>query len=141
MLILAGASVAGFVTGALSPGSAGFVGIVWALWAVLAAWQGRHIALWWLRRFVVTDRRMMLVTGGLFRSLEMMPLNKVTDLNVRRSFTGRLLGYSEFIIGSAGQKQALRSVSFVPNPEYRYSEIVALASPSMAGRDEDDPGS
>jgi uncharacterized protein YjbI with pentapeptide repeats/membrane protein YdbS with pleckstrin-like domain len=140
LLILAGASVAGFVTGALSPGSAGFVGIVWALWAVLAAWQGRHIALWWLRRFVVTDRRMMLVTGGLFRSLEMMPLNKVTDLNVRRSFTGRLLGYGEFIVGSAGQKQALRSVSFVPNPEYRYSEIVVLASPSMAGRDEGDPG-
>ena len=46
----------------------------------------------------------------------MMPLTKVTDMSFKRSFPGRLLGYGEFIVESAGQDQALRNVRIYSVP-------------------------
>ena len=46
----------------------------------------------------------------------MMPLNKVTDMSFQRSFPGRLMGYGEFIVESAGQNQALDRVGLFRIP-------------------------
>jgi len=51
----------------------------------------------------------------------MMPLAKVTDMSFQRPPMGRLLGYGEFIVESAGQNQALRIVDHLPYPEQLYS--------------------
>ena len=56
----------------------------------------------------------------------MMPLAKVTDMSFQRSAMGRLLGYGEFIVESAGQNQALRNVDRLPYPEQLYLEICGL---------------
>src|SRR5947207_14868028 len=45
-LILAGAHLAGFVTGPAPRGTAGFVRLVWVLWTVLAVRQAWNIATW-----------------------------------------------------------------------------------------------
>jgi hypothetical protein len=37
--------------------------LVWLVWAGLAAFFGWHFLEWWFGRFVVTDRRFILVTG------------------------------------------------------------------------------
>ena len=68
----------------------------------------------------------------------MMPLTKVTDMSFRRSFAGRLLGYGEFIVESAGQDQALRNVEFIPYPEQLYLLICGMLFPSSASDAEDD---
>ena len=54
------------------------------------------------------------------------PLIKVTDMSYQRPFVGRLLGYGEFVMESAGQDQALRTVSFVPKPDLLYLDICDL---------------
>jgi uncharacterized protein YjbI with pentapeptide repeats/membrane protein YdbS with pleckstrin-like domain len=141
MLITAGTLVAGILTATAPPGSARFAGIVWALWAVLAAWQGWKIALWWRRYFVITDRRMMLVSGLLDRRVGLMPLAKVTGMRLNQTRLGRAFGYAEFIAESAGEKQALSRLGFVPHPGQLYQELLALIFPRTAGRDEGDPGS
>ena len=56
----------------------------------------------------------------------MLPLAKVTDMSFRRTTIGRLLGYGEFIVESAGQDQALRNVKFIPYPEQLYLEVCGL---------------
>jgi len=58
--------------------------------------------------------------------VNMMPLSKVTDMSFQRSATGRILGYGEFIVESAGQDQALRNVRFLPYPEQLYLEVCGL---------------
>jgi len=68
-----------------------------------------------------------------------MPLTKVTDMSFQRTFPGRLLGYGEFIVESAGQDQALRRVRFIPYPEQLYLLICGMLFPSSAD-DEDDEG-
>ena len=56
----------------------------------------------------------------------MMPLTKVTDMSFQRSTLGRILGYGEFILESAGQDQALRVVDHIPYPEQLYLEVCGL---------------
>ena len=76
--------------------------------------------------FVVTSQRMLLQTGLVTRKVNMMPLSKVTDMSFQRSSLGRILGYGEFILESAGQEQALRVVDHLPYPEQLYLEVCGL---------------
>jgi uncharacterized membrane protein YdbT with pleckstrin-like domain len=85
---------------------------------------------WRVNYFVVTSQRMILTSGVLTRTVAMMPLAKVTDMSFQRSFWGRLFGYGEFILESAGQDQALRTVDHIPYPEQLYLEVCNLIFPS-----------
>ena len=76
--------------------------------------------------FLVTEHRVMLITGVLNRNVAMMPVAKVTDIALERSLGGRMLGYGEFILESAGQKQALRNVGHMPYPEQLYFEVSSV---------------
>jgi hypothetical protein len=68
----------------------------------------------------------VLTTGILTHKVNMMPLAKVTDMSFQRSAMGRLLGYGEFILESAGQDQALSNVEYIPYPEQLYLEVCGL---------------
>jgi membrane protein YdbS with pleckstrin-like domain len=112
--------------------------IMWAAWLVLLLrliWKAVN---WSVDYFVVTTERLLLTTGFLTRNVNMMPLTKVTDMSFRRTFPGRLLGYGEFIVESAGQDQALRNVGFIPYPEQLYLLICGMLFPSSAPDAEDD---
>jgi len=76
--------------------------------------------------FVVTSARLLLATGVVRKSVNMMPLTKVTDMRFERSPMGRLLDYGTFIVESAGQDQALRKVDHLPYPEQLYLEVCGL---------------
>jgi membrane protein YdbS with pleckstrin-like domain len=80
--------------------------------------------------FVVTSDRMLEASGVFTRKIAMMPLVKVTDMSFQRSTLGRLLGFGSFILESAGQDQALRTIDHVPYPEQLYLEICALIFPA-----------
>jgi hypothetical protein len=113
------------------------VWVVWAAWAVLVlnlAWQAVN---WAVDYFVVTSERILLTSGLLTRKVAMMPLSKVTDMSFQRSFAGRILGYGDFIVESAGQDQALRTVDHIPYPEQLYLLICGILFPnSDVRRDE-----
>jgi hypothetical protein len=50
-------------------------------------------------------------------------------MSFRRSAMGRVFGYGEFIVESAEQGQALRSVNFLPYPEQLYLQVCDLLFP------------
>jgi hypothetical protein len=80
--------------------------------------------------FVITTERLLLTTGLLTRKVAMMPLSKVTDMSFQRSFGGRILGYGELIVESAGQNQALDHVPYIPYPEQLYLLVCGMLFPS-----------
>jgi hypothetical protein len=82
--------------------------------------------------------RMVLVSGFVVRKVAMMPLVKVTDMSFQRSALGRLLGYGEFIVESAGEKQALRSINFLPYPEQLYLQVCDLLFPGAVAKTQQD---
>jgi len=129
-LLVAGLATATVVHGVLA-------GVLWIAWGVLLLRLIWKVFNWSVDYFVVTTERLLLTTGFLTRRVAMMPLTKVTDMSFRRTFPGRLLGYGEFIVESAGQDQALRNVEYIPYPEQLYLLVCGMLFPSSA---EDDDG-
>ena len=111
--------------------------VMWVAWLVLLLRLIWKLLNWSVDYFVVTSERLLLTRGFLTRRVNMMPLTKVTDMSFKRSFPGRLLGYGEFIVESAGQDQALRNVEFIPYPEQLYLLICGMLFPSSADDMED----
>jgi Bacterial PH domain len=129
LVALGGLVLTVVLQGSILKAQSGLMAIIWILWGILflrALWAA---ATWAVDYFVVTSQRMILTSGLLSRKVAMMPLNKVTDMSFQRSFAGRLLGYGEFIIESAGQDQALRNIPFIPYPEQLYLEVCNLLFP------------
>nr|WP_276612496.1 PH domain-containing protein [Kineococcus vitellinus] len=79
--------------------------------------------LWRNDWFMATDRRLLLTYGVFRRQVAMMPLSKVTDMSYNRSLAGRLLGYGELVMESAGQDRALSHVDRLPMPDQVYVRI------------------
>jgi hypothetical protein len=129
VIALGGLVLTVVLQGSILKAQSGLVAIIWILWGILflrALWA---VASWAVDYFVVTSQRMILTSGLLNRKVAMMPLNKVTDMSFQRPFAGRLFGYGEFIIESAGQDQALRNIPFIPYPEQLYLEVCNLLFP------------
>ena len=105
-------------------GSDGSLNILLLLWFGSLAWLG------WSefgRRkgfFVVTDKRVLKVTGIFSKDVPMMRHVKVTDLRFRRPWWGRPWDLGSIVFETAGQDQALREVSFVPHAQETYHLIV-----------------
>jgi uncharacterized membrane protein YdbT with pleckstrin-like domain len=133
---LGGLLVAGLLSATVVHGL--LAGIIWIGWLVLLLrliWKAVN---WSVDYFVVTSERLLLTRGFLTRRVNMMPLSKVTDMSFKRSFPGRLLGYGEFIVESAGQDQALRNVEYIPYPEQLYLLVCDMLFPSSADDEEED---
>jgi uncharacterized membrane protein YdbT with pleckstrin-like domain len=126
-LVLLGLAIAGFVSNSgVTHGNSTAILIIWGLWVLLLLWLGVKIWDWAVNYFVVTSHRLLLAQGVIVRKVGMLPLAKVTDMSFQRTTIGRILGYGEFIVESAGQDQALRNVKFIPYPEQLYLEVCGL---------------
>lgn len=99
---------------------------VWGIFLILLIWFALQVWEWLEDYFVVTSQRLLLATGIINREVNMMPLGKVTDMSFKRSAWGRILGYGEFVVESAGQDQALRNIRHLPYPEQLYLEVCGL---------------
>lgn len=128
------------------PAASALAGLVVLMWAdqrlplgvplardlLLAGWVALVARLVWRALewradwFVVTDRRLLLRSGIITRKVAMMPLIKVTDMSYSRPPAGRLFGYGEIVIESAGHDQALRRIRHLPRPDSLYLEICDL---------------
>lgn len=115
----------GYLTGLAAlkdrPSMVTIVIVAWGCCMVFFAWR---IADWYVDRFILTNKRVMVVKGLITRNVGMMPLLRVTDMKYVQSPMGRLLGYGTFELESAGQDQALSKVKNLPNPNELYLRIV-----------------
>lgn len=99
---------------------------VWWLWLIALAYLLWKIIAWSLEFFVVSEHRVMMITGVLNRKVAMMPAGKVTDIAFERPIVGRMLGYGSFVVETAGDEQAFREVYFMPYPEQLYLEVSSV---------------
>ena len=110
--------------------------------AVLGGLIGLHVLFAWQKnRFVLTNKRVMVVEGLIRRRVSMAPLLRVTDLRYEQSALGRLLNYGGFVIEGIGFFSRIRRIPTLPNPNELYLRIVEeiyepLAVEARLGRDE-----
>jgi membrane protein YdbS with pleckstrin-like domain len=100
------------------------VTVVILIWLAVMIWISWRVGDWWFDRFILTNKRVMVVKGIVTRNVAMMPLLRVTDMKYVQSPLGRMLNYGTFELESAGQDQALRKVDNLPNPNELYLRIV-----------------
>ena len=124
--VLIGLALAGWLTTAFAKANGTAILVIWILWGLVFLRLVIKVLEWGETYFVVTSQRFLLATGLVRRKVNMMPLSKVTDMSFQRSPMGRVLGYGEFILESAGQDQALNKVDHLPYPEQLYLEVCGL---------------
>lgn len=130
MLALIAIVLAGSIGWVTSPSSGSdtidlVAGVIALLFAARLGWRTWQ---WYADRIVVTDQRIFEVSGVLTRRVASMPLTRVTDMTYRRSLLGRLLGYGDLIVESAGQDQALSRLERLPKPDDFYRTITSLVT-------------
>ena len=94
------------------------------LWLAVISWVAWKVFDWYFDRFILTNKRVMVVNGIITRKVAMMPLLRVTDMKYEQSALDRMLSYGTFVLESAGQDQALREVKHLPNPNELYLRVV-----------------
>lgn len=116
--------IMGYLSGVFARNEAsGMMSSVVVIWLCVLSWVGWRVLDWYYDRFILTNKRVMVVAGIITRQVAMMPLLRVTDMKYQQSPMGRLLSYGTFILESAGQEQALRDIKHLPNPNELYLRI------------------
>lgn len=118
--VLLGLAQIGTLIGIVALGHAGVFGLIWL---GLSGFTGWKLTDWWCNRMVVTNRRVLAVRGVFATSVPNMPLAKVTDLTHTEPFLSKVLvtlritrhPYGRIVLESAGQKQGLEILNFVPD--------------------------
>jgi uncharacterized membrane protein YdbT with pleckstrin-like domain len=124
--VLAGLAAAGWASNSLTKGNDTAILIIWLLWLALLLWLVAKIIEWSVHRFVLTSKRVVLVSGVILRRVNAIPLDKITDIEFRQSQTGRLLGYGQFEVYSPSADPRMRTFKFLPYPAQLYLEASAL---------------
>jgi uncharacterized membrane protein YdbT with pleckstrin-like domain len=99
----------------------------------VAVYYGLRFAEWWMRHFIVSRRRVLLTSGVIARTVTLLPLRRITDLTWQETLLGQVLGYGTFRFESAGQDQALRHLTYMPDAQKRYRQVSELLFSSDYG--------
>ncbi|MEV0273258.1 PH domain-containing protein [Hamadaea sp. NPDC050747] len=136
----------GYLTGFLAKQDMPSLSVIAVVvYALVMGWVAWSVADWYYDRFILTNKRVMVVRGLITRNVAMMPLLRVTDMKYEQSPLGRMLNYGTFVLESAGQDQALREVKHLPNPNELYLRVVEemyepAAVEARLGREAEDEG-
>jgi uncharacterized membrane protein YdbT with pleckstrin-like domain len=113
--------------------------VLWyAQWVVMAR-LGFLMADWWDDYIMITDERLMSVTGLFASKMRDTPVSKITERDIQHSVIGNILGYGTIEIKSAGPV-ALQRLRFVPEPMTVYEAIAkstskdGLPAPASGGK-------
>jgi uncharacterized membrane protein YdbT with pleckstrin-like domain len=101
--------------------SAGLIVLV-----VACTYYALRVAEWWMRHFIVSTRRVLLISGVIVRTVTLLPLRRITDLTWKETALGQVLGYGTFRFESAGQQQALSEITYLPGADVLYVRVSAL---------------
>jgi hypothetical protein len=109
-------------------------------WVVLIAFLSGRALDASFTRYVLTDMRVLRVSGMLNRTVEFIPWAKVTDVSRRETFMQWLVGSATIRIESANERSAFREMTDVHRPDRFYDRLVRLvdgfqARPDLASLD------
>jgi len=93
----------------------------------------RELLIWWNRQYIVTNRRVIHISGVFNKNVIDSSLEKVNDVKMEQSFFGRLLGYGDVEILTASEL-GVNLFRRIENP-VRFKTVMLNAKEEM-GREE-----
>lgn len=106
--------------------------VLWYAQLGVLGWLAYRTLHWWDDHLMLTDKRIMRVTGVFTSKMEDMPISKVTDRTIQHSFMGILLHYNYMRLETAGQKQSLEHIPYIPHPHALYEAVTKI----VVGKDD-----
>lgn len=98
----------------------------------------RAVGRWQRRTLVVTDRRALLVHGGLSRRVAALPLDAIHDIEVVRVRPGWIFHYGGLVVSTGGSRDLMFGLRRLPDPDLLLGLLLGLADdlpdPSTAPR-------
>ncbi|MET8154131.1 PH domain-containing protein [Actinoplanes sp. NPDC049668] len=79
---------------------------------------------WWFDRFVITNKRVMMTRGILWRRVRMVPLLRVVDIQYNQTVLGRLLSYGSFTSSDRTTRRTISQLRDLPNPNELYLRLL-----------------
>jgi hypothetical protein len=98
---------------------------IWAGWGLVLLYLARRVAMWSIEYLVLTDQRLIRVRGLLVRTVNMIPLVTIADMQFRRPLFGLVFDYCTISIASARQKTGWQ-LKYMPHPDRLYRDILSL---------------
>jgi len=126
-VMMVGVGVLAMLLGVLAPGVLLLQLALWAAATAHTAYLGWCVLLWRARHIMVTDSRIVQVSGIFNLSVNSVHLSKITDVTYTRTLAGRVLNYGTLRIESSGQQQAVELLAFVPSPGTIYRAALPSA--------------
>lgn len=114
------AIVLSIILATFAPGVLWLQVVLWLMTVGHLSYVAYCVLLWRHDKIIVTNKRFLRITGLLTSTVDAMPLSKYTDMTYHRSIPGRVLGYGTLRIESAGQRQSLEHITYVPSPDAVY---------------------
>jgi hypothetical protein len=84
--------------------------------------------------FVITNVRMLRVSGIINIKQASTPVSRILDITLKQPLLGRVMDYGHFVFESAAQEQGLRDIRFVPRPLVLNEKIQTLQMDLLTGR-------
>jgi uncharacterized membrane protein YdbT with pleckstrin-like domain len=88
------------------------------LFALTIVWIPVLLVVMWIRRsthYVLTNYRFLVETGIMSKTSKSSQLDKINDVTCHQSLWGRMFGYGDIVLETAGEMGATR-LSMVPDP-------------------------
>jgi membrane protein YdbS with pleckstrin-like domain len=93
------------------------------------------------KKVVLTDRRIIVMTGVLSRKVSTLPLSRVRDINYRRSVLGRALGYGSLEVSRSGSvlDGPWLRIERLPRPDHFYRTLASVVASRRVVEGEEGP--
>lgn len=125
-LLLGGWCTAACLITALTDSGPLVLGVVWGTLLVLLAWLAVRATAWLDSYMVVTEIRLVFITGLVTKKAVSVPLREIARLKPRQSPLGRLAGYGEFIAEPATPGYTIPRMNYMPYMQRLLAEMKAL---------------
>jgi hypothetical protein len=116
--------VAAIVLSALFP-QARALAAIWAEWGLVLLYLAWRAAAWSAEYLVLTDMRLLRVRGLLIRTVNMMPLGVIADMQFERPLFGLVFNYGTFNIASRSSTIGMQ-LKYMPHPGRLYQDLLSL---------------
>jgi membrane protein YdbS with pleckstrin-like domain len=129
VILLGCACVAASLLTALTNNGALVLSAAWGICTVILLYLIARAVEWLDAYFVVTDTRLIFITGIIARKVTTVPVREIHDLELHRSLLGRLIGYGTFIAQPSRIGYRMPRMNYMPYSEQLFLEVTSLLFP------------
>ena len=138
-ILLGCATVVAILVTVITNDGAYLLGVSWGAFFVIFLYWMVGILEWYSIYFVVTRIRLLFVSEFVGRKTITVPVREIYDLELRRSWLGRLLGYGTFTAWPSRSGYRIPKMNYMPYPDRLFLEVSDVLFPDSGPSCEHEP--